>query len=120
MGTILFVHEGVDYEMSNDDEGGSNAWSIRDEVTKRVAANIQGAVSERRTVTTDKAGLIAAIEAKRSDTSYSIWTIGITDDAERRRKEHERDGHDVRYWKIGKPMASRSLGTSRAISSRRG
>lgn len=28
----------------------------------------------------------------------SIWTIGITNDPERRRKEHEQDGKNTKYW----------------------
>lgn len=43
--------------------------------------------------------LINVIETKRGSTSYSIWTIGITDDPERRRKEHEGERRDVRFWK---------------------
>jgi len=31
--------------------------------------------------------------------NYPGWTIGITDDPERRKGEHEADGKDVRRWK---------------------
>jgi hypothetical protein len=46
----------------------------------------------------DKAGLVAAIEARKGTSSYSAWTIGITDDTERRKGEHESEGKDVKYW----------------------
>lgn len=40
----------------------------------------------------------AAIERVRGTTSYSSWTIGITDDPDRRRREHNnpRDWHQWR------------------------
>lgn len=46
----------------------------------------------------NKSELILAIEKKRGSTSYSIWTIGITNDPERRKSEHESDGENVDYW----------------------
>lgn len=42
--------------------------------------------------------LKSAIERKKGSTSYSIWTIGITNDPERRKNEHKNEGKDVRYW----------------------
>ena len=30
---------------------------------------------------------------------YAYWTIGITNDLERRKKEHEYDKEDVTYWR---------------------
>jgi hypothetical protein len=45
----------------------------------------------------DESELKAAIEKKVVKT-YSIWTIGITDDPERRKKEHEDEGKSVAYW----------------------
>ena len=47
----------------------------------------------------NKRELINAIEKKRGRTSYGVWTIGITNDPKRRKKEHENDGEDVTYWK---------------------
>ncbi len=46
--------------------------------------------------------IVAAIEdrvmsAKTKD--YSIWTIGITDDPDRRKSEHESDGENTKHWK---------------------
>jgi hypothetical protein len=38
--------------------------------------------------------LKATIERKRGNTSYSIWTIGVTDDPERRKEEH----NNPRFW----------------------
>jgi hypothetical protein len=40
--------------------------------------------------------LKAAIEGKVI--TYSLWTIGITDDPERRKKEHENEGKSVAHW----------------------
>lgn len=39
-----------------------------------------------------------AIERKRGSTSYSIWTIGITNDPARRRKEHDAEGKNTSAW----------------------
>jgi predicted GIY-YIG superfamily endonuclease len=44
----------------------------------------------------NEAELKAAIQRKVS--TYSYWTIGITDDPERRKKEHEAEGKSVKYW----------------------
>lgn len=30
---------------------------------------------------------------------YKIYTIGITDDPDRRKSEHENDGKNVKFWK---------------------
>jgi hypothetical protein len=35
---------------------------------------------------------------QRKVTTYSMWTIGITDDPERRKNEHENEGKSVTYW----------------------
>ena len=37
---------------------------------------------------------------EESNTEYSHWTIGITDDPERRRKEHRSDGKDTGSWTV--------------------
>ena len=42
--------------------------------------------------------LKAAIERKRGTTSYDIWTIGITNDPERRKNEHKNEGRSVTHW----------------------
>ena len=31
-----------------------------------------------------------------------LWTIGITNDPERRKKEHTQDGKDTKYWEMWK------------------
>jgi len=46
----------------------------------------------------DRIELMKAIEAKRGTSAYSAWVIGVTDDPNRRRKEHEDEGRDTRYW----------------------
>ena len=46
--------------------------------------------------------LKSAIEVKIDSSSYSIWTIGITDDPKRRRDEHEAEGKNVKYWSAWK------------------
>ena len=46
----------------------------------------------------NEAQLKSAIERKRGSTSYSIWTIGITNDPERRKNEHENEGRNVTHW----------------------
>jgi len=40
-----------------------------------------------------------AIEQKVGSTDYKIWTIGITDDPERRKTEHDAKGESTTYWK---------------------
>jgi len=42
--------------------------------------------------------IIYAIDRKISGSSYSSWTIGVTDDPYKRRDEHENDGEDVTHW----------------------
>jgi len=46
----------------------------------------------------NKPTIISAIEEIIKG-SYSSWTIGITNDPDRRKQEHESDGNDVRYWR---------------------
>jgi hypothetical protein len=41
--------------------------------------------------------IIQAIE--KSVTDYKLWTIGITDDPERRRAEHDNVHDNTKYWK---------------------
>jgi len=43
--------------------------------------------------------IISAIEQKKGTTQYSIWTVGITDNPERRKSEHETAGENATYWK---------------------
>lgn len=31
--------------------------------------------------------------------TYSLWTIGITNDPERRKTEHRNEGKNIQYWK---------------------
>lgn len=48
--------------------------------------------------------IIAGIEQRVQSTKtrdYSIWTVGITDDPDRRASEHKQDGHNTEhflYW----------------------
>jgi len=35
---------------------------------------------------------------RSKEPKYSHWTIGITNDTERRKKEHENENHNVKYW----------------------
>lgn len=44
----------------------------------------------------DESEIKRAIGEKKD---YSIWTIGITDDPNRRKSEHENDDKSVKYWK---------------------
>ena len=44
----------------------------------------------------DESEIKDAIGTKKDCT---IWTIGITDDPDRRKSEHENDGKSVKYWK---------------------
>lgn len=39
-----------------------------------------------------------AIERKRGSSSYNVWSIGITNDPERRRAEHNAEGRNTQYW----------------------
>lgn len=40
-----------------------------------------------------------AIQTKIGQTKYEIWTIGITEDLQRRKSEHDSKGQDTKYWK---------------------
>lgn len=40
----------------------------------------------------------SAIERVVGTTSYSSWIIGITNDPVRRRKEHDDEGENTKYW----------------------
>jgi hypothetical protein len=46
-----------------------------------------------------KQDIIKAIEDKRGSISYGSWTIGVTDDPETRKQQHENDGKNVSAWK---------------------
>jgi hypothetical protein len=46
---------------------------------------------------TQESEIIQAISLGK--TKYEIWTIGITDDPERRKSEHEAQDENVKYWK---------------------
>ena len=53
----------------------------------------------------EKSEIIRAIEESVNSTkskNYSIWTIGITNDPERRKNEHEANGHNTKFWKYWK------------------
>ncbi len=41
--------------------------------------------------------IISAIEGHIAG-RYSSWTIGVTDQPDKRKQQHERDGKDVSYW----------------------
>jgi len=45
-----------------------------------------------------KQTIINAIE-KIISKSYSSWTVGISNDPDRRKQEHINDGDDVTYWR---------------------
>ena len=62
-----------------------NAQEIANEITENV----------KRTSIKDKPNL--SLSKK-----YEHWTIGITNDLERRKKEHIRDGENVKFWKSWK------------------
>ncbi|OFY61464.1 MAG: hypothetical protein A2Y71_06400 [Bacteroidetes bacterium RBG_13_42_15] len=42
--------------------------------------------------------IVNAINSKIGGTSYSSWTIGVTDYPHIRREEHENNGEDVTSW----------------------
>jgi hypothetical protein len=46
----------------------------------------------------DETQIKSAIEKKRGSTPYAIWTIGITNDPERRKNEHKSEGKNVTHW----------------------
>lgn len=53
-----------------------------------------------------------AIEQKRTSLSYSSWTIGITNDPERRRGEHNNDGKSTsacRHWEADSESVARNV-----------
>jgi len=52
--------------------------------------------------------LIQAIEAARHAYSYGLWTIGITDNAERRRAEHSNPGL-WKHWRADSETIARSV-----------
>ena len=35
---------------------------------------------------------------RSKEPKYSHWTVGITNDPERRKKEHEIENHDTKFW----------------------
>jgi len=45
-----------------------------------------------------KSDLIQAVETRRGTSSYGVWTIGVTDDPQLRKDQHNNDGKDVQYW----------------------
>lgn len=52
-----------------------------------------------------KEDIIKAIEARVMRTkkqNFSIWVIGITDNLERRKEEHEGKGQNTKYWQSWK------------------
>lgn len=42
--------------------------------------------------------IVKAIEQRVHGSKYSEWTIGITNDPDRRRSEHKNDGKDTTRW----------------------
>lgn len=42
--------------------------------------------------------IVDGINLKIGSTSYSIWTVGVTDDPDKRKQEHHNDGENVTYW----------------------
>ena len=47
-----------------------------------------------------RAAIIAAIDSLVANRSspYGTWTIGVTDDPDRRRSEHKNRGEDMQWW----------------------
>lgn len=43
--------------------------------------------------------IVKAIDSKVSSTGYSIWTIGVTDDPDKRKEEYKYNNESVTYWK---------------------
>ena len=46
------------------------------------------------------------------DSNYESWRIGITDNPDRRKREHHRDGKDTsmwRHWNAGSDDSARSI-----------
>jgi hypothetical protein len=52
--------------------------------------------------------LRAAVERKRSATSYGIWTIGVTDDPDRRKGEHGNPAH-WSHWSADSESMARKV-----------
>jgi len=50
-----------------------------------------------------KSEIIREIENVMVDGSEGDWYIGITDNTERRKGEHEKDGNDIGHWKDWNP-----------------
>lgn len=46
-----------------------------------------------------KSDIISEMNSKVGNSSYSSWTIGVTDDPETRRTQHQNDGNNVSSWK---------------------
>jgi hypothetical protein len=46
----------------------------------------------------NKTEIITAIENRRGSTSYTSWTIGVTDDPSTRKAQHESEGSNVSCW----------------------
>ena len=50
----------------------------------------------------DKEIIISEIDSRVNEPktpSFSAWIIGITNDTERRKGEHENDGKNTKYWR---------------------
>jgi hypothetical protein len=45
----------------------------------------------------EKYTIITAIKDKVGG-NYGIWTIGVTDDPDTRKSQHESEGENVKYW----------------------
>lgn len=48
-----------------------------------------------------KSEIISAIDDrvnKAETKKYSIWTVGITNDTERRKEEHKNEEKNIKYW----------------------
>lgn len=58
--------------------------------------SINGLVVENKNM--NKADLIKTIDEKIGNTSRSIWTVGITDEPETRKAQHQNEGKSVKYW----------------------
>jgi len=59
-----------------------------------------------------EAGIIRSIEQLVNGTAYSSWTIGITNDPNRRYREHAANGKDVSrftYWNAGNESSARRI-----------
>ena len=55
--------------------------------------------------------IVDAIESKRLSLAYSEWTIGVSDDANRRRSEHEEERLVRRWaeWKTDSEVEGRAI-----------